>query len=119
MARERPTRIRIRRMRLLCSPSARTRAEIGSSISIGDGSSVATTSRLIMASTKAARSGSSIAEATGFTSCSMVSNWLVPERMMPAAKDILPPGDFRNWDDIEAWAEEIATTLASPVAAGR
>jgi menaquinone-dependent protoporphyrinogen oxidase len=39
-------------------------------------------------------------------------------RMMPAAKDILPPGDFRNWDDIEAWAEEIATTLASPVVAG-
>jgi menaquinone-dependent protoporphyrinogen oxidase len=39
-------------------------------------------------------------------------------RMMPAAKDILPPGDFRNWEDIEAWAEEIATTLASPVVAG-
>jgi menaquinone-dependent protoporphyrinogen oxidase len=38
--------------------------------------------------------------------------------MMPAAKDILPPGDFRNWEDIEAWAEEIATTLASPVVAG-
>jgi menaquinone-dependent protoporphyrinogen oxidase len=39
-------------------------------------------------------------------------------RMMPAAKDILPPGDFRNWEDIEAWAEEIATTLASRVVAG-
>jgi menaquinone-dependent protoporphyrinogen oxidase len=39
-------------------------------------------------------------------------------RMMPAAKNMLPPGDFRNWDAIEAWAREIATTLASPVTAG-
>lgn len=39
-------------------------------------------------------------------------------RMMPAAKDILPPGDFRNWDDIEAWAREIASSLAAPVTAG-
>jgi menaquinone-dependent protoporphyrinogen oxidase len=39
-------------------------------------------------------------------------------RMMPAAKDILPPGDFRDWDAIEAWAREIATALAAPVAAG-
>ena len=37
-------------------------------------------------------------------------------RMMPASKDILPPGDFRNWDAIEAWAREIAATLAVPVA---
>jgi menaquinone-dependent protoporphyrinogen oxidase len=39
-------------------------------------------------------------------------------RMMPAAKNMLPPGDFRNWDAIEAWAREIAMTLASPVAVG-
>jgi len=39
-------------------------------------------------------------------------------RMMPAAKNMLPSGDFRNWDAIEAWAREIGTTLASPVAVG-
>jgi len=39
-------------------------------------------------------------------------------RMMPAAKNMLPSGDFRNWDTIEAWAREIASTLASPVAVG-
>jgi menaquinone-dependent protoporphyrinogen oxidase len=33
-------------------------------------------------------------------------------RMMPAAKNVLPPGDFRDWDAIEAWAREIAATLA-------
>lgn len=33
-------------------------------------------------------------------------------RMMPAARNILPAGDFRNWEDIEAWAREIAATLA-------
>ena len=37
-------------------------------------------------------------------------------RMMPASRDILPPGDFRDWDEIEAWAREIAAVLASPVA---
>lgn len=36
-------------------------------------------------------------------------------RMMPAAKGILPPGDFRDWDAIEAWAREIAATLATPM----
>ena len=34
-------------------------------------------------------------------------------RMMPAAKGILPPGDYRDWDEIEAWAREIATSLAA------
>jgi menaquinone-dependent protoporphyrinogen oxidase len=32
-------------------------------------------------------------------------------RMMPAAKKLLPTGDYRNWDDIEAWAREIAGAL--------
>jgi menaquinone-dependent protoporphyrinogen oxidase len=36
-------------------------------------------------------------------------------RMMPAARNILPAGDFRDWDAIEAWAREIAATLASPM----
>jgi menaquinone-dependent protoporphyrinogen oxidase len=38
-------------------------------------------------------------------------------RMMPAAKSILSPGDFRDWDAIEAWAREIASALPSPVPA--
>jgi menaquinone-dependent protoporphyrinogen oxidase len=38
-------------------------------------------------------------------------------RMMPAAKDILPAGDFRNWEEIEGWAREIAASL-TPVPAG-
>lgn len=29
-------------------------------------------------------------------------------RVMPAAKKMLPPGDFRDWDAIEAWARVIA-----------
>jgi menaquinone-dependent protoporphyrinogen oxidase len=32
-------------------------------------------------------------------------------RLMPAARNILPNGDFREWDAIEAWAREIAGTL--------
>jgi menaquinone-dependent protoporphyrinogen oxidase len=32
-------------------------------------------------------------------------------RIMPAAKKILPEGDFREWDDIEAWAGQIAAAL--------
>lgn len=44
-------------------------------------------------------------------------------RLMPAGKDILPPGDYRDWAVIEAWAREIAAELANaparePVAAG-
>jgi menaquinone-dependent protoporphyrinogen oxidase len=38
-------------------------------------------------------------------------------RMMPAAKNVLPAGDFRDWDAIEAWAREVAAALASPVGA--
>jgi menaquinone-dependent protoporphyrinogen oxidase len=38
-------------------------------------------------------------------------------RMMPGSKGILPPGDFRDWPAIDAWADEIATALeaATPV----
>jgi menaquinone-dependent protoporphyrinogen oxidase len=39
-------------------------------------------------------------------------------RMMPVAKKILPPGDFRDWDAIDAWAREIAAALEAPVPAG-
>jgi menaquinone-dependent protoporphyrinogen oxidase len=35
-------------------------------------------------------------------------------RMMPAFKGVLPPGDFRDWDAIAAWAREIAATLVPP-----
>jgi menaquinone-dependent protoporphyrinogen oxidase len=36
-------------------------------------------------------------------------------RMLPAVKNALPAGDFREWDAIDAWAHEIAATLTSPV----
>jgi menaquinone-dependent protoporphyrinogen oxidase len=32
-------------------------------------------------------------------------------RMMPAAKGLLPAGDFRDWEAIEAWAKSIAREL--------
>ena len=34
-------------------------------------------------------------------------------RIMPAAKRVLPAGDFREWDAIEAWAREIAAGLGA------
>lgn len=37
-------------------------------------------------------------------------------RMMPAVKAILPEGDFREWDVIDAWASEIAESIAERVA---
>ena len=37
-------------------------------------------------------------------------------RMVPASKKILPAGDFREWDEIEAWARQIAAELMAPVA---
>lgn len=36
-------------------------------------------------------------------------------RLMPAAKKVLPTGDFREWDAIEAWAHEIAGHLFARV----
>ena len=39
-------------------------------------------------------------------------------RMMPASKNILPAGDFRDWEAIEAWAREIATELGAKVPVG-
>jgi menaquinone-dependent protoporphyrinogen oxidase len=45
----------------------------------------------------------------------------IPERvvrMMPAVKNILPPGDFREWPSIEAWAQEIAAAMRSPAGVG-
>ena len=38
-------------------------------------------------------------------------------RMLPAAKNMLPEGDFREWDVIEAWAGEIAAAL-TPIPVG-
>ena len=34
--------------------------------------------------------------------------------MMPAARDAMPVGDFRDWDAIDAWADGIAAELAAP-----
>ncbi|PKL63553.1 MAG: protoporphyrinogen oxidase [Methanomicrobiales archaeon HGW-Methanomicrobiales-2] len=35
-------------------------------------------------------------------------------RKLPGGRDLLPEGDFRNWDDIEAWAASIAREIAVP-----
>lgn len=40
-------------------------------------------------------------------------------RLMPAARDALPVGDFRDWDEIDAWADSIAGQLVErPIAVG-
>jgi menaquinone-dependent protoporphyrinogen oxidase len=38
-------------------------------------------------------------------------------KLMPAARDAIPEGDFRDWPEIEAWAAEIARDL-QPVPVG-
>ena len=39
-------------------------------------------------------------------------------KVMPSVRDALPSGDFREWPEIEAWAEDIAHQLqAAPVTA--
>jgi menaquinone-dependent protoporphyrinogen oxidase len=35
-------------------------------------------------------------------------------RSLPAARAVLPEGDFRDWEKIEAWADGIARALNSP-----
>ena len=32
-------------------------------------------------------------------------------RKLPATQDKLPAGDFRDWDDVDSWAREVAETL--------
>jgi menaquinone-dependent protoporphyrinogen oxidase len=42
-------------------------------------------------------------------------------RVIPAVRDVLPAGDYRDWPQIEAWAEGIASELrrsTAPVATG-
>lgn len=34
-------------------------------------------------------------------------------RLMPAARRVLPAGDFREWDAIDAWAHEIAAEVGA------
>lgn len=34
-------------------------------------------------------------------------------RLLPASKEALPAGDFRDWPEIDAWADQIATELNS------
>lgn len=35
-------------------------------------------------------------------------------RRVPAGRALLPEGDFRDWEDIDAWAEAIARELTGP-----
>ena len=38
-----------------------------------------------------------------------------PIRMLPPARRVLPAGDFREWDAIEAWAGSIASAMVGAV----
>lgn len=38
--------------------------------------------------------------------------------MLPAVKNILPEGDYRQWDVIDAWAKELADEIAGKVVVG-
>ena len=38
-------------------------------------------------------------------------------RLMPAARDALPTGDFRDWAEIDAWSGRIADQLLALPAA--
>jgi menaquinone-dependent protoporphyrinogen oxidase len=40
-------------------------------------------------------------------------------RLMPAARDALPTGDFRDWEEIDAWSRSIADELNLVPAGGR
>jgi len=37
-------------------------------------------------------------------------------RTLPMSKDVLPSGDFRDWDAVEAWAADIAEALTPALA---
>jgi menaquinone-dependent protoporphyrinogen oxidase len=37
---------------------------------------------------------------------------------MPAIRDVMPVGNFREWDQIDAWADAIADELGAPVGSG-
>jgi menaquinone-dependent protoporphyrinogen oxidase len=39
-------------------------------------------------------------------------------RLMPVSRQILPAGDFRDWDAIEGWAREIAAELVAKIPVG-
>lgn len=36
---------------------------------------------------------------------------------MPAIRDLMPEGDFREWDVIDAWADKVADELGAPARA--
>lgn len=36
-------------------------------------------------------------------------------RMMPVSKEVLPAGDFRDWDAIDTWADEIVAALRGSI----
>jgi menaquinone-dependent protoporphyrinogen oxidase len=40
-----------------------------------------------------------------------VAEWFM--KKMPASREALPVGDFRNWEEIDAWATEIADAIAA------